>query len=178
MATTPPTSLKSYVPGGVELPVQSGDLETISTPIDLLGVNYYTSSVYSGVDEHGRTEDADGHAIERVVPRGLPTTAMGWEIFPQGLTDLLVGITRDYPGLPIVITESGAAFDDHPGRNRVRARRRSHRVPRDPTSPPSPLSTRRGHRSDSPLSMDAVLSVGATALVSGFGHRPAGAAAS
>ena len=99
---------------GVELPVRSGDLDIISTPIDLLGVNYYTGSVYSGVDDQGHTEDADGHAIQRVVPRGLPTTAMGWEIFPQGLTDVLVRISRDYPGLPIVITESGAAFDDHP----------------------------------------------------------------
>ena len=52
--------------------------------------------------------------MQRVVPRGLPTTAMGWEIFPQGLTELLVRISRDYPGLPIVITESGAAFDDRP----------------------------------------------------------------
>jgi beta-glucosidase len=99
---------------GIELPVQSGDLEIISAPIDLLGVNYYTGHQFSGMDEHGRTEDAEGHAIQRVVPRGLPTTAMGWEIFPQGLTEVLARIARDYPGLPIVITESGAAFDDQP----------------------------------------------------------------
>ena len=99
---------------GVELPVRSGDLEIISTPIDLLGVNYYTGSLYSGVDDDGRTVDADGSPVQRVVPRGLPTTAMGWEIFPEGLTDLLLRISRDYPALPIVITESGAAFDDRP----------------------------------------------------------------
>ncbi|WBB68279.1 GH1 family beta-glucosidase [Micromonospora sp. WMMD812] len=99
---------------GVELPVRPGDLEIISAPLDLLGVNYYTSHVFSGVDEDGRTEDADGNPVERAVPRGLPTTAMDWEIFPEGLTDLLVRISRDYPGLPIVITESGAAFDDRP----------------------------------------------------------------
>jgi beta-glucosidase len=92
--------------------VHSGDLEIISTPIDLLGVNYYTGNRYSGVDENGRTEDAHGIPVQRVVPRGLPTTAMGWEIYAEGLTDLLVRIGRDYPGLPIVITESGAAFDD------------------------------------------------------------------
>jgi beta-glucosidase len=99
---------------GIELPVQPGDLETISAPIDLLGVNYYTGHIYSGVDEYGRTEDPEGIPVQRVVPRGLPTTAMGWEIFPEGLTDLLVRIGQDYPGLPIVITESGAAFDDRP----------------------------------------------------------------
>jgi beta-glucosidase len=99
---------------GASLPVQDGDLEIISTPIDLLGVNYYTGSVFSGVDEDGLSVDAAGIPVQRVVPRGLPTTAMGWEIFPQGLTDLLVRISRDYPGLPMVITESGAAFEDRP----------------------------------------------------------------
>jgi beta-glucosidase len=99
---------------GIELPVESGDLEIISTPIDLLGVNYYTGHQYSGTDERGGSEDAEGHPIQRVVPHGLPTTAMGWEIYPQGLTEVLTRIARDYPGLPIVITESGAAFDDQP----------------------------------------------------------------
>src|SRR5215468_5888463 len=42
---------------GIELPAQPGDLEIISTPIDLLGVNYYTGHLYSGTDEHGRTAD-------------------------------------------------------------------------------------------------------------------------
>jgi beta-glucosidase len=41
-------------------------------------------------------------------------TAMGWEIVPECFTELLVRISRDYPGLPIVITENGAAFDDLP----------------------------------------------------------------
>ena len=99
---------------GIELPVRPGDLETISAPIDLLGINYYTGHLYSGVDEQGHAEDAEGIPVQRVVPYGRPTTAMGWEIFPEGLTDLLVRVGRDYPGLPIVITESGAAFDDQP----------------------------------------------------------------
>jgi beta-glucosidase len=39
---------------------------------------------------------------------------MGWEIVPELFTELLVRISRDYPSLPIVITENGAAFDDLP----------------------------------------------------------------
>jgi beta-glucosidase len=97
---------------GVTLPVEAGDLEIISAPIDVLGVNYYMGHLFSGVDEQGRAEDADGNPVQRTVPRGLPRTAMDWEIFPAGLTDLLTRIDRDYPGLPMVITESGAAFDD------------------------------------------------------------------
>jgi beta-glucosidase len=99
---------------GVELPLRPGDLEIISTPIDVLGVNYYTGNVYSGVDENGRSRDADGNPVQRAVSRGLPTTAMGWEVVPEGLTDLLVRLSRHYPGLPVVITENGAAFVDRP----------------------------------------------------------------
>jgi len=37
---------------------------------------------------------------------------MGWNIDPSGMTELLVGIHQRYPGLPMMITENGAAFDD------------------------------------------------------------------
>jgi len=93
--------------GGVRLPIHEGDLATISTPIDLLGVNYYSSRWHSGVDENGLPGD-------RVIPTGRPVTAMGWEIVPEGFTDLLVRLGKDYPGLPMWITENGAAFDDQP----------------------------------------------------------------
>ena len=99
---------------GIALPVRDGDLATIAAPIDFLGVNYYFSCVHSGVDEQGRDRDADGHPIERVVPTGRPVTAMDWEIDPDGLTRLLARLGRDYPGLPMWVTENGSAFVDHP----------------------------------------------------------------
>ncbi|MFK3984751.1 GH1 family beta-glucosidase [Micromonospora sp. NPDC050397] len=102
---------------GIELPVRDGDLEIISTPIDVLGVNYYFSTQHSGVDEQGRTEDAEGLPVDREVPFGRPRTAMDWEIVPEGFTELLVRLSRDYPGLPMVITENGSAFDDKPDEN-------------------------------------------------------------
>jgi beta-glucosidase len=37
---------------------------------------------------------------------------MGWEIYPKGLTDLLLRLNRDYTIPPIFITENGAAFQD------------------------------------------------------------------
>jgi beta-glucosidase len=52
------------------------------------------------------------------VPGPPPLTAMGWEIEPRGLHELLVRLDRDY-GVPIVITENGAAFDDGPARDGV-----------------------------------------------------------
>ncbi|WP_018217409.1 GH1 family beta-glucosidase [Salinispora vitiensis] len=99
---------------GVQIPVRPGDLETISAPIDVLGVNYYFAHRISGTDEQGRTAEADGLPVRRSLPTGRPTTAMGWEIQPEGLTELLVRLGHDYPGIPMVITENGAAFDDEP----------------------------------------------------------------
>ncbi|HET6743642.1 MAG TPA: family 1 glycosylhydrolase, partial [Kribbella sp.] len=99
---------------GVELPIEAGDLESISAPIDVLGVNYYFSQKFTGYAEDGSTLDADGLPVSRDVPLGKPRTAMDWEIVPEGFTELLLSIARDYPGLPMVITENGSAFEDVP----------------------------------------------------------------
>jgi beta-glucosidase len=96
----------------ITIPVQEGDLGIISTKFEVLGVNFYTGNVFSGVDEAGNSTDGLGVPISRVVPRQVPVTAMGWEIVPEEFTKLLVRLSQDYPNLPIVITENGAAFDD------------------------------------------------------------------
>ena len=36
---------------------------------------------------------------------------MGWEVDPDGLYDILTRVARDYPGVPLYVTENGAAFD-------------------------------------------------------------------
>ena len=97
---------------GVSVPVQDGDLEIISTPIDVLGVNFYFGQKFSGTDEGGNTHDEQGAPVNREVPQDLPQTAMGWPITPDRFTALLLRLHDDYPGLPMVITENGAAFDD------------------------------------------------------------------
>ncbi|MEU5723563.1 GH1 family beta-glucosidase [Micromonospora sp. NPDC047738] len=99
---------------GVRLPIEDGDLAVISSPIDVLGVNFYFGQLFSGVDERGRERDDEGRPVRRVVRRDLPRTAMDWEIVPASFTDLLVRLSRDYPGVPLVVTENGAAFDDRP----------------------------------------------------------------
>ncbi|WNF29800.1 GH1 family beta-glucosidase [Streptomyces sp. C11-1] len=95
----------------IELPVRDGDAAAIATPIDVLGVNFYRGALFSGVTDDGSPIDAEGVPVVRMVDRDLPRTAMGWEINPTELTDLLLRLERDY-GLPTVITENGAAFDD------------------------------------------------------------------
>jgi beta-glucosidase len=86
---------------GADVPhVQAGDLDTIRQPLDFMGVNYYSRSFIS----------ADGSRK----PEGSSYTEMGWEVYPQGLTDLLVRLNTDYPMPPIFITENGAAYPDAP----------------------------------------------------------------
>ena len=49
--------------------------------------------------------------VRAILPDG-PRTAMDWPITADRFTRLLVRLHHDYPGLPMVITENGAAFDD------------------------------------------------------------------
>ncbi|MFF2011188.1 GH1 family beta-glucosidase [Streptomyces sp. NPDC058195] len=105
--------------------VRGGDLAAISTPVDVLGVNYYTPTVVSTpADGTGDTRD-DGHGNSDHSPwpgsehvafhlaEGRERTAMNWAIDPDGLHDLLLDVAREHPGLPLMVTENGAAFDDY-----------------------------------------------------------------
>jgi beta-glucosidase len=95
--------------------VRDGDLAKISAPLDFLGVNYYYRSVVRAGAGPRRSPWVGSRDVE-FVERGRPTTAMGWEIDPDGLYELLVRLRRDYPSLPpLYITENGAAFADEPG---------------------------------------------------------------
>ncbi|GAA1833076.1 GH1 family beta-glucosidase [Luedemannella flava] len=102
--------------------VRDGDLETISTPLSMLGINYYSRHVVAAPEPvDGVVDWRGGGAVEpwpgsegvRFVKRdGVPVTAMDWEIDAPGLTETLVRVNREYPELPLYITENGAAFDD------------------------------------------------------------------
>ncbi|MBC7237682.1 MAG: family 1 glycosylhydrolase, partial [Chloroflexi bacterium] len=39
-------------------------------------------------------------------------THMGWEVYPQALTDLLIRLTKDYAPQAMYITENGCAYPD------------------------------------------------------------------
>ena len=102
---------------GVEIPVRDGDLEVIGGPIDALGVNFYFGQQLSGRAEDGSTVDEHGAPVSRHVLQGLPRTAMGWEIMPDEFAQLLIRVGREYPGVPLYVTENGAAFADEPDEN-------------------------------------------------------------
>ena len=81
------------------------DLKVIHQPIDFIGVNYYTRVV---VGEDTQTLPV---RAKRVVTPGS-NTLVGWEIYPEGLTETLRMLDERYDRIPIYITECGAAFKD------------------------------------------------------------------
>jgi beta-glucosidase len=103
--------------------VRDGDLAKIAAPIDVLGVNYYSTVTVTEWDGRSPRSGNDGHkgaggspwpGSEHVefLPQPGPQTEMGWNIAPDALEELLLRLARDYPETPLLVTENGAAFSD------------------------------------------------------------------
>ncbi|GAA2075900.1 GH1 family beta-glucosidase [Microbacterium hatanonis] len=105
--------------------VQEGDLEAIHQPIDVLGVNYYstvTVRLWDGVSPRqvndGHKATAGGTAwpgsdgVLEFLEQPGPYTEMGWNIAPEGLEELLLSLREQFPDQALMVTENGAAFAD------------------------------------------------------------------
>ncbi|ORT61633.1 GH1 family beta-glucosidase [Streptomyces sp. CB03238] len=103
--------------------VRPGDLTDINQLLDTLGINYYTPTVVAASHEGAEAPRNDGHGASAYSPwpgsedvafHQPPgeRTAMGWAVDPTGLYDLLLRVAGEHPGLPLLITENGAAFED------------------------------------------------------------------
>jgi beta-glucosidase len=85
--------------------VRAGDEELIGQPVDFLGVNFYSCHRVRA------NPAARPLGFETLPPRG-ELTAMGWEVAPEGLYDLLLRLRAEYGPVPIRVTENGAAYED------------------------------------------------------------------
>lgn len=83
------------------------DFALIAQPLDFVGINYYTRSVTRATPSY----PLDAGAVKQ--PLGTYTET-GWEVFPRGLTDLLLWFKQTYGDIPLYVTENGAAFFDPP----------------------------------------------------------------
>jgi beta-glucosidase len=103
-----------FADAGVAPPsIQDGDLAIIATPIDLLGINNYSRSLVRARAEGKGSGDSTSTLYEPVAAgAGSSYTEMGWEVYPQALSDVLVRVHRDYAPRAIAVTENGAAFAD------------------------------------------------------------------
>lgn len=82
------------------------DLRIIRQPLDYVGVNYYSRNLVR------HDPNAPLGQWSSVPHPTNPRTDMDWEVFPQALTDLLVGLKARYGDVPILINENGGAFPD------------------------------------------------------------------
>jgi beta-glucosidase len=82
------------------------DLNRLPDQLDFLGINNYSRSVVSHQD------DTPPVYVASHRPEGAQYTEMGWEVYPDGLYELLTRVHRDYSPGSIYITENGAAFAD------------------------------------------------------------------
>jgi len=97
-------------------PGEAADLALMAAPVDFLGVNYYSRRVVRGLLPGSAPSiwSPSGYEEVTAIP-GARYTQMGtgWEVYPQGLTDLLVRLKEDYAPPALLITENGAAYEDH-----------------------------------------------------------------
>jgi len=112
----PDDMLEHYAPESDFSFVRDGDLDTISAPVDFLGVNYYMRHTVvdgqraSDLTTAMRFSDLDAATV---LPPGVDTTAMGWPVEPDGLTELLLRLHGEYTQIPLYITENGRAVHDY-----------------------------------------------------------------
>ena len=83
--------------------IQDGDLGAIATPMDFLGVNYYT---------HAILKSGTGSCLWRISNSSgeFEQTEMGWDIDPAGLSEVLRRVYWEYHPSKIFITENGASY--------------------------------------------------------------------
>lgn len=104
----PQDMLEDYVRMGVLNSVepefiQPSDMELIAQETDLLGINYYTRMFVSTKSEGFHSENRD-----------VPKTDMGWELYPEGLYEILERVNREYQPKQLMVTENGASYADGP----------------------------------------------------------------
>ena len=110
----PKTLWKKF--GWFKADIQNGDWDIIQSPIDFIGINNYSREfahhspwvpfLNAWIEDGGEVPDCD------FVKNGVQHTSMGWEVFPEGLAEVLTWFREDYGNPKTYITENGAAFND------------------------------------------------------------------
>jgi beta-glucosidase len=90
--------------------VRDGDLSTIATPIDFLGINYYNRTIARS----DRIPEAENEPRTVFLAPKCDWTDMGWEVYPEGLADLLLRVHREYAPPKVYVTENGASYGQGP----------------------------------------------------------------
>lgn len=110
------------------LKIEQGDLDVLAeaaTQNDFFGLNYYQNQFirayhgqsenhFNGTGNKGTSTFKFKGVGETVKKPGVPTTDWDWNIYPEGLYDILKRVSHDYPNCKtIYITENGLGYKDH-----------------------------------------------------------------
>jgi beta-glucosidase len=93
--------------------VRDGDLALVQGSVEWVGVNYYTpfrTAAPGSAERHPEADAYPGAGPVSFVVRE-PRTDIGWEVDAEAFGQLLVD-THRRTGLPILVTENGAAYAD------------------------------------------------------------------
>jgi beta-glucosidase len=109
---------------------KSGDDRIMRAELNWIGINYYTRRIASAIPVSGpnclpgnvgdEMENGEGAVRDRylrfrsTMPTTGPLTDAGLEIFPKGMYDLVMMLTRNYPDFDLEVTESGCSYVDPP----------------------------------------------------------------
>lgn len=102
--------------GVAEPQVEEGDMAVIAAPTDFLGVNYYSRRLVQALPSgaaRGMWNPAGYEEVASIPGASYTQMGSGWEVYPQGLADLLVRLKEDYAPPALLVTENGAAYEDH-----------------------------------------------------------------
>jgi len=100
--------------------IQPGDMDAIAAPTDFLAVNYYNRSVHRADIPAAKNLPVTNH----LAPKS-EWTDCGWEIYPDGLYNILCRLHFEYQIPKIIVAENGAAYNDSPDeKGRIRDARR------------------------------------------------------
>lgn len=95
-----------YREQGFDALLHPDDEATIATPIDFLAVNHYQRV-------RVEADPADAHLGAHGTPAEPATTSLGWSVIPAALRDVLLRVHKDYPPMPLYVTENGASYNDY-----------------------------------------------------------------
>ncbi|MEP3428830.1 MAG: GH1 family beta-glucosidase [Roseibium sp.] len=94
---------------GEHMDIRDEDLETINQPLDWWGFNYYTPMRV----KHDPANDVTYPQAVTIPPKpGPELTDIGWEVYEDGMSDLLAKLYQRYDLPPVYITENGACYND------------------------------------------------------------------
>lgn len=99
----------------VEKYMQAGDEQLMPFAFDFIGLQNYTREVI----RHAWTMPYIFARPVDAKKRGMPTTLMGWEVYPEAIYRVLKRFHQDYSLKKVIITENGAAFADRVQDGRV-----------------------------------------------------------